>query len=99
METRELSKNLTTGLALANEEISSMKDLLSKKANFTDVVHYIESKADKNDFREIRSRLNDNAQVHPVMVRQLSETMAARHEHSLIESPKRMKPLINTPRT
>jgi hypothetical protein len=42
---------LSVGAALANEEITSMKDLLSRKANFSDVVHYIESKADKHDIR------------------------------------------------
>lgn len=41
IETRELIRNLSTSLALANEELTDMKDLLSKKANFSDVVHYI----------------------------------------------------------
>jgi ribosomal protein L34E len=99
MESRDLIKSLTASMALANEEISSIKDLLSRKANFSDVVHYVESKADKHDLREIRSRLNDTAQTHPVMVRQLSETVAARNELSLIESPKRLKSVIKTPRT
>jgi hypothetical protein len=100
MESREIVKSLTTGLGLANEEISSMKDLLSRKANFSDVVHYIESKADKHDIREIRTRLNENSQSHPVMVRQLSETATARHERSLIESPPhRLREILKAPRT
>jgi hypothetical protein len=41
MESRDLIKNMTSGLSLANEEINSIKDLLSRKANFSDVVHYI----------------------------------------------------------
>lgn len=33
------------------EEIQNLKDILSKKANYTDIIHHVEKKADKEDFK------------------------------------------------
>ena len=41
------------------EEIKNMKNLLSQKANFSDIVHHVEKKADKQDFKDLNMRMNE----------------------------------------
>lgn len=41
MENRQLIKSLSSAVAITGEEISNLKELVSKKANFSDVVHYV----------------------------------------------------------
>ena len=39
-----------------------MKEVLSKKANFTDIIHQVEKKADREDFRELETKFNETSQ-------------------------------------
>jgi hypothetical protein len=56
-----------------------VKDILSKKANFSDVVHYVEGKADRLDMREMSNKLEESlANSKPLTGRQLSDTFNLR---------------------
>lgn len=45
------SKGLRNDIVSICEEIQNMKEVLAKKANFTDIIHQVEKKADREDFR------------------------------------------------
>jgi arsenate reductase-like glutaredoxin family protein len=44
------------------EDIRNVKDILSRKANFTDIIHQVERKADKEDFKELSARMQETSQ-------------------------------------
>jgi hypothetical protein len=35
-----------------------MKEILSRKANYSDIIHQVEKKADREDFKDLEVRLN-----------------------------------------
>lgn len=45
-------------------EIGFIKDLLSKKANFSDVIVQVENKADREDYKELKHLLESNTNLH-----------------------------------
>ena len=56
------SKGLRNDIVSICEEIQNMKEVLSKKANFTDIIHQVEKKADREDFRELETKFNETSQ-------------------------------------
>lgn len=45
-------------------EIGFIKDLLSKKANFSDVIVQVENKVDREDYKELKHLLESNTNLH-----------------------------------
>lgn len=56
------AKGLRNDIVSICEEIQNMKEVLSKKANFTDIIHQVEKKADREDFRELETKFNETSQ-------------------------------------
>ena len=56
------NKGLRNDIVSICEEIQNMKEVLSKKANFTDIIHQVEKKADREDFRELETKFNETSQ-------------------------------------
>lgn len=56
------TKGLRNDIVSICEEIQNMKEVLSKKANFTDIIHQVEKKADREDFRELETKFNETSQ-------------------------------------
>lgn len=56
------AKGLRSDIVSICEEIQNMKEMLSKKANFTDIIHQVEKKADREDFRELETKFNETSQ-------------------------------------
>lgn len=99
MEIREMIKSLTSGITITNDEINNVKELISKKANFSDVVHYIEAKADRHDVKELKNKMEEKTPSNPILTRQLSDTIHTQIERSLIDSPLKQRGALKSPRT
>lgn len=56
------TKGLRNDIVSICEEIQNMKEVLSKKANFTDIIHQVEKKADREDFRDLETKFNESSQ-------------------------------------
>jgi hypothetical protein len=48
-------KGLDKKIAANQGEIVIIKDMLSKKANFSDILKHVEGKADKGDYKELKN--------------------------------------------
>lgn len=44
------------------DEIKNMKEILSHKANYSDIIHQVEKKANREDFKDLEVRLNESSQ-------------------------------------
>ena len=54
----ETTKDLKSNIISNGEQVNHVKDVVAKKANFTDLVHYFDKKANKTDFKEIKEALS-----------------------------------------
>ena len=57
-ENGENIRQVRIDLVNVEEEVKNMKNILAQKANFSDIVHHVEKKADKEDFKELNLRMN-----------------------------------------
>lgn len=60
------AKHTHKQLQSEQQEITLIKELLSKKANFTDIIVHTENKADKQDYQELRNLLHANSASAPL---------------------------------
>lgn len=58
------TKDLKTNLINNGEEVTHVKDVVAKKANFSDLLHFIEKKADKADFKELHDIISSPRETH-----------------------------------
>lgn len=61
-EIRGKIKQSNSDIIVVCEQIRNIKDVLSRKANFSDFIQFVEKKADKEDFKELQFKLHETSQ-------------------------------------
>ena len=57
---RDRIKAMNNSFGLMSEDVKNIKEILARKANYTDIIVHVEKKADKEDIKEIQTKMQEN---------------------------------------